>query len=668
VCDMATKSSPPHLTVADEPEPIALCALSIDVRVAGTLAELVWDMTFRNPHGRMLECELQFPLPDDAVVSGYGVEMNGEIVDAVPVEKETARVAFEAAVREGRDAGLVEAAKGNVFTTRVYPVPPNGTKRVRVAYELQLTAPSLLIPLCSAAPLDELAMHALVLPASAAVAGPSLPPRINDAGDLSGLAFNGTELSAHYTNVLLTKPVVVGLPALEPAFAPTPAADSKPEILVASDPAAESDAFFIVNDPMTVPDAADASSASSSEQQSKRVALFYDASLSRDKHDKAAEAGLLRRVLEFLADPKQGVDTVDLVIFRNAADEPKTFSITPGTPGIDEIIGAIEGSFFDGGTMLQCLEMLGRLHAEHPYRMALLWTDGLATLGREMPGDTAFVVPVHVFCIDPKNNPELLAFIAQKSGGAFHNTTSPLFAPAAALAALARSRQFGFIGAECGDGVTEVFPAHPVPITVSGRFTVAGRLSTPAKGGSLVLCYGFGSTVSRKVTVAVPPPPAASSVVARFWARKKVAELEVFGDKHKADIAALGRKYCFVTPGTSLLVLESLEQYQRYGITPSKRGLPKIHADFVRQKQQAEDEEDRRVKAKLDEYVSKWHGRCNWWATKRPSLADKMIEDLRRKRNEARESRLQQERERIDRSAVKSVNNIAQNSRSCKRN
>src|SRR5690348_4058772 len=73
------------------------------------------------------------------------IESSNFISLGVVVEKEKARIAFEAEVRKGvgndclkciidqdlfsADPGLLEMVQGNVFRTRVYPLPPNGGKR-----------------------------------------------------------------------------------------------------------------------------------------------------------------------------------------------------------------------------------------------------------------------------------------------------------------------------------------------------------------------------------------------------------------------------------------------------------------------------------------------------------------------------------------------------------
>ena len=133
---------PPTLLVETEagtPQPLAITRCSIQARIDGFVAETTTTLTFRNSLDRSLAGEVVFPLPEGSVVSGYGLDVDGQIVDGVPVAKGAARVAFEMEVRKGVDPGLVEWVKGNNFRTRVFPIPPDGSRTVKVRYLSDLT-------------------------------------------------------------------------------------------------------------------------------------------------------------------------------------------------------------------------------------------------------------------------------------------------------------------------------------------------------------------------------------------------------------------------------------------------------------------------------------------------------------------------------------------------
>jgi len=92
------------------------------------------ELVFSNANARVMGGELELPLPDDAVVCGYKLEIKGEMVPGVVCEKEQARVAFENEVRKGVDPGIVEHVKGNLWKTRIFPLNPNVPRRAEVEY------------------------------------------------------------------------------------------------------------------------------------------------------------------------------------------------------------------------------------------------------------------------------------------------------------------------------------------------------------------------------------------------------------------------------------------------------------------------------------------------------------------------------------------------------
>ncbi|CAF3989058.1 unnamed protein product, partial [Adineta steineri] len=105
--------------------PLQMINLHVEQQVNASfplLHQVATTMTFKNTHNRRLEGALEFTLPQTATICGFGLDVDGRIVDGVVVEKEKARVTFEKEVRKGVDPGFVEMVAGNIFRTRVYPI------------------------------------------------------------------------------------------------------------------------------------------------------------------------------------------------------------------------------------------------------------------------------------------------------------------------------------------------------------------------------------------------------------------------------------------------------------------------------------------------------------------------------------------------------------------
>ncbi len=90
--------------------------------------------SFVNHTNAQLEGVFHFPLPADASISGFGMWIGDNLVEADVVEKQRAREIYETILREKRDPGLLEWSGGNIFKARIFPILPNSEKRVRITY------------------------------------------------------------------------------------------------------------------------------------------------------------------------------------------------------------------------------------------------------------------------------------------------------------------------------------------------------------------------------------------------------------------------------------------------------------------------------------------------------------------------------------------------------
>ncbi len=156
----------PFVHVPAGESPVVLERLDVAVTIAGMFAETAQTMTFRNPNRRALEGSLVVALPDGATVCGYAIDIDGELVDGVIVAKQEARRILEVEIRKGVDPGLVEQVAGNSYRARIYPLPPGGTRTVRLSYVSELAvdgnAAAYHLPLGHAAKIEHVALRVQV--------------------------------------------------------------------------------------------------------------------------------------------------------------------------------------------------------------------------------------------------------------------------------------------------------------------------------------------------------------------------------------------------------------------------------------------------------------------------------------------------------------------------
>ncbi len=558
-------------------ETISVQSLKVETLIHGFVAETRMTMVFYNPHNRVLEGDLQFPLPEGALVSGYALDVNGVLVDGVAVEKEKARVVFEKEVRKGVDPGLVEMTRGNNFRTRVYPVPPKGTRTVRVSVLSEVATREgktlFFLPLRFPRSLKEFSLRLEVMKTDVA-------PRVV-RGKMGALAFapwrEGFTAETKLADATLAEDLEIELPGQEARRVQT---------MKGSD----GYTYFSINDFPTPP-------ATGARTPLRRLGLYWDASGSRDG-DHRRELALLEA---FFRSRASSPVEVELVFFRDAPQAPKLFTVRNGDAR--ELLDALRNCTYDGGTGIGALVPLPEANKPDAY---FLFSDGLSNFGQEAPSE--FNAPLLAFTDDARADHAFLRWLAVKTGGDYFNLKK--LSDPEILGGLEKEA-FQFIAATAEGTVSATYPSCSAP--VHGRFNLVGRLE--GDSARVTLSYGRGGKVQKRETFTVRRSDAPEGdLLMVWWAQKKVEELSVFARKNERAIVETGKKYGLATPGTSLLVLENLEQYLEHGIAPP-RSLPDMRAEFERRVEERQAAAGREREAKIDHVRSLWRSRVEWWNT-----------------------------------------------------
>lgn len=581
---VAAQTVPPALFVQEDGKsrPLAISRLDIDARIYGYVAETTTTMTFANPGNRALEGDLYFPLPEGATITGYALDVHGTMVDGVAVEKHEARRVFEKVVRQGIDPGLVEWTKGNVFRTRVFPIPPQGSRTVRVHYVSELIGPkenlSYELPLRYPEKIHEFNLRVEVV-------RPMAKPEVKQS-DFASFGFSKWRDSlvaeAKLSDIALKRDLIVALPQVE-----------KQNVLV--ERADDGQTYFAIHDFPRGEGQETGAGHFSAQQAPRHIVLFWDTSGSRAKADHTREIGLVKACMESWAkDAGSGV-TVDLVLLRDILSQPKQFHSAA------ELATELEHAQYDGGTQLGAIAQLGDKKPD----FYLLVTDGISNFGKEEPAPLD--APLYILSADSTANHAFLHHLANSNGGRYFNLNH--VKDADVVAAIGRPA-FSFLKAKLAKGQTvDLCPQKPEPI--SGPFTLVGRLT--AEKAEVAINYGMvgGTPEKRTFQVSAADAPA-GNLLRRLWAEKRLAELMVSQNHNEKEIVALGKKFGMVTPLTSLLVLESLEQYVEYEIAPPK-SLREMRDEYMRRVDTLEHQRQKQKADKMEAVLRMWQERVNWW-------------------------------------------------------
>jgi hypothetical protein len=551
-----------------------------------------------------------------------GLDVDGQIVDGVVVEKQVARIAFEKEVRKGIDPGFVELVAGNVFRTRVYPIRPRQTRIVRVIYQDQAKPISINNSLIFHIPIQfsqRLESFDLVLRCFSQTGTNSKPTFVETSPianhDYPSFLTNGTGnyvAEWHLTNV---EPPMVNKPFIEYLL---------PEVLKPTMNAVELDpiigAYFAVS--LALPSTVQLDST-----PSRSICILWDASLSRA--DAFANRTLELNALKAILDNwlmKFDLIRLTIVVFRNDMEEPKYLLYRSNS--WSELKKVFDEIIYDGATNLT---QLANLQLSHVITHYFLFSDCMSNIGHQNLKDDSFAklsAPFWIFNGNATHQPVdhgLIRYLTERSYGGGYVDRSRLEQSLNELVTMIDRVQMKYIGLQTSNAhACCVYPSHGMSLSSNrDRFLLVGQLSAPLPTSIQgELEFAFNNQTCRapfSCDISISPPATHFGLIRRQWAQQKLQELSAFKDKNRREIIALGMEYSLVTDFTSLMVLETLQQHLQYRICPAKTRT-KLYEDYMTH-QKAEENKKPNKAASL---ISNWTQYCNWY--------DRVITDIDRHR------------------------------------
>src|SRR6266853_871584 len=114
--------------------PLEVTSHHVEVIIDGQVAVTSIDQEFYNPNDQRLEGTYMFPVPKDAHIDKFSMEIGGKMVDAELLPAEKARQIYEEIVRKMRDPALLEYAGRDLFKVRIFPIDPRSRKPIKISY------------------------------------------------------------------------------------------------------------------------------------------------------------------------------------------------------------------------------------------------------------------------------------------------------------------------------------------------------------------------------------------------------------------------------------------------------------------------------------------------------------------------------------------------------
>jgi hypothetical protein len=560
--------------------------VNIDITVTGNIATTVMEMNFHNDLDRILEGQFVFPLGEGQTVSSFALEMNGKMREASIVEKAQGRMTYEATIRRKIDPGLLEWTKGNNFRSRVYPIPANGNKRVKIGFQQELIATGgsslYYLPMMFKEKLKHFSIHTEIVKQNVKpeLYGNKLVTLEFKKWDDSWVAYQKTD------NYLADSPIAFEVPL-------TPLTNRQFTQQIGS---SDSSYFYLTTTP---------EKHSREKKLPGKIGLIWDVSGSSSSRNIQKELEVLDGYLK-----KIGNGWVELVTFSNDIHETSLFNIAGGDWGqLKKHLTELE---YDGGTQLGKLDLTNYNCDEF-----LLFSDGISNFGSEEVklGN----IPVTTLCSSQSADHSQLKFISQKTGGEFINLLT--CTNEEAITALS-TQPYHFISAQFDKSTIGSF-CPSLPQTVNKDLSVTGILR--GDDTEVTLNYGFGKEIVYSEKVSISKSNAVQGqAVGNTWAQKRIAELDLHFKKNKFEITALGMQHSVVTRNTSLIVLDRIEDYVEHKIEPTDPELKKQYFAQVYQVQGIKKNTD---KEHLEKVVADFKRVTDWWNTDYTVMPIKKIKE-----------------------------------------
>ncbi len=559
----------PTIRLADPNlQAIELKRVDVQSEVFGAYAWTRVELTLFNPNGRQLEGELHFPLLDGQTVSGFALDINGQLRDAVSVPKARGQEIFEDIRRRQVDPALLEATAGNQYKLRVYPVPPRGERRVMLAISERLQSrgakSTFRLPIGYGKTTEP--VHAEIVVSGA---------RSEDIEPLRGA--NALERTRESDRVV---------------FRLNPNLRDAPSVIELAVKGLDCDRvvtanvhgkrYFVIEAPLADEPVR--------RVDPKHIALIWDASGSARQQSRALS--VLDAFFRSLKTPAR----VSLLVVRNDVAPIREFRVT--SSDWSSLANALQNEAFDGSSNFD------RLPIPADVDLTIFVSDGLATEGKR---NIAYQhhAPLIALNSSAVADAPRLRRIAEASGGRFVDASSD---SANAVAQAMWRDGWRIVSITSPHAQSLVAPSLTAQ---NGSLQIAGVLIEPTAKLKVKMQHPTRGTRELAFDVTEPQPGKKSPGLwpAQLWAQWRIAELSAAPHLHAKQIARISSEHGLVGPNSSLIVLELAADYAQYELSPP----PELRAEVDRLLATRTRSQEQSQSAHIERMVKEFDARQRWW-------------------------------------------------------
>jgi TonB-dependent SusC/RagA subfamily outer membrane receptor len=551
---------------------------SVSVKTDGITAITFIELEFQNNRDVEIEGLFKFQLRSGQVVTDFQLDLNGKYREGSIEEKWKATNAYNTIVGKRVDPALLTKEQDNNYSLRIYPVPAKKSRKVTITLHEVLypmtAAKNYFLPMNSS---DTTSRFAFRFEATQQSIKPFFKP-----DRFSGVEFiatsNGFIAEGEFRSVVLNQSIDVVLPSAETQ-----------RLLVK--PSAENVHFAL--------------ELKNKLQQyysisPKSVTVFWDASASGEKRDIQKEISFLKQYLRF-----HQTETITLIPFRH---KPLgTFVFQLKNKGIQKLEANLNALEYAGATSFGNLNF-STVRSD----LILLFSDGYNSIGKSRPKEgNVLLYALHTSASADTINLKTVS----GTGGTVINLGKRTINSAIEQASVAERM---LIRVESASGKTII--ESILPMKIDKAILLYGTMYQPTD--SLRVYFGNNQSVSSvetiPVTNAVQDTSSGIDRLAMLMRYRTITQ-----SKDWNDVLDFGLDERVVTLQTAFLVLERIEDYIRYNITPSKdleeecRRLNYVKTDTRIQRRALQNQT---IEAELSSLVWVYNQRIKAWDAKENAL------------------------------------------------
>jgi tetratricopeptide (TPR) repeat protein len=531
---------PAPISFADpDGQELVLEEMSARTAIHGMLSLTELELRFRNPQPRRIEGRFSCTLPPNAAISRFAKEINGQLMEGEVVERLRANQVYEQFLHQMRDPALLEQDQGNRFSARIFPIDANAPVRLLLSYTTLLPlrdgTRTYTLPLRGMSKIGKLTFRAFVTPI----------PTDGPNGELT----TSTAEVTKFDQEAWTPDRDLVLTSRSDA--------SGPMLLRAGD-------FYLA---ALRPNVA----AAQGQTQTSRWLFYVDTSAS------SAEGAPHRvRALEALFAALPASDDVEVLTFDNEVVPLAHGSAAELSHSIGDLLRA---RLFLGGTDVEAmLRDLTKRAEKDPSRTAVIASDLVATLGSVAANELQDAIAklpanarVHALVLGSREDAAMAKAITARHGRVVRVPFTDALVSRAAAAAAELRRPLGGSVDFVDAGAEWVYPTHVDDVAPGDEVLVLGKVKAgeqprivPARAERLEAST-FAPLLERE----------AYRAYLEYLAMREANEpAEAVRRALATEQVKISIEQRVVIPRTTMLVLESEWDYQRFGL--DRRALAQI--------------------------------------------------------------------------------------------